>query len=167
MCASTCQNIDGNSRASVHFGYNEQMSSYQTGRFSEYSTEFVNVADRLANLLQQRQTGKPVARFEGSYSIISPNSGETSAKILIFQQGVGKVNLGPLALHNNGVYILVRRNGTVGPAVQASRLAMLSRIDQRDEIGVAPKHAEQFGFFPIMAGENLQDIADFLAQVSL
>lgn len=142
------------------------MPSYQTGRFPEYSTEFVHVADTLANFLQQRRTGKPVVRFEGSYSIISPITGETSAKILIFQHRVGKINLGPLALLNDGVYVLVRRNGTVGTVVQASGLAMLSRIDQRDEIGVAPKHNEQFGFFPIMAGENLQDIADFLAQVS-
>ena len=146
--------------------YNEQMSSYQTGRFSEYSTEFVNVANTLANHLQQRQTGKPLKDFPGSYSIISPNTGETSAKILIFQNGAGRVNLGPLALRNEGVYILIRRNGTVGPTVQASGLQMLSRTDSRDDIGVAPKHDERFGFFPVMAGENLQGIADFLAQIS-
>jgi len=142
------------------------MSSYQTGRFSEYVAEFVDVAGRLANLIQQRQTGKPVVRFEGSYSIVSPNSSETSAKILIFQHGVGRINFGPLALRNDGVYVMVRRNGTVGPAVQASGFAMLSRLDPRDEIGVAPKHDEQFGFFPVMAGENLQQIAGFLAQIS-
>ncbi|HET8889091.1 MAG TPA: hypothetical protein VFQ41_09315 [Candidatus Angelobacter sp.] len=142
------------------------MSSYQTGRFAEYSTEFVDVADRLANLLQQRQTAKPIARFEGSYSIISPNTGETSAKILIFQQGVGRENPGPLALRNEGVYILTRRNGTIGPTIQASGFQMLSRTHPVDNIGVTPKRDERFGFFPVMAGENFQNIVDFLAQVS-
>lgn len=140
------------------------MSSYQTGRFSEYSAEFVNVADMLANLVQQ--TGNALVRYDGSYSIISPNTGETAAKILIYQQGVGRENRRPLALRNEGVYILVRRNGTVGPVIRASGLQTLSRTDSRDDIGVAPKHDERFGFFPVMAGEDLQQIADFLAQVS-
>lgn len=142
------------------------MSSYQTDRFSEYSAEFVNVAEALATLLQQQQTGKAVVRFPGSYSIISPNTGETAAKILIYQRGVGSENPGPIALQNEGVYILIRRNGDVGPAIQASGLQMLSRTHPNEDIGVTPKRDERFGFFPVMAGENLQQIASFLAQVS-
>ena len=132
----------------------------------EYSAEFRNIADTLADHLQQRQTGKPVVRFEGSYSIISPNTGETSAKMLIFQQGVGRENPGPLALRNEGVYILIRCNGAIGPAIQASGFQMLSRMHPVDRIGVTPKRDERFGFFPVMAGENLQAIADFVAQIS-
>jgi len=142
------------------------MSSYQPGRLSEYSAEFIDVAERLLDLLRRQQTGKPVKDFPGSYSIISPNTGETVAKILIYQEGVGSENPGPLALRNDGVYILIRRNGNVGPVIQASGFQMLSRTHPNEDIGVTPKRDERFGFFPIMAGENLQQIADFLAQVS-
>ena len=83
--------------------------------------------------------------FKGSFSVIAASSDATAAKIVIYEAGKGKVN-GHDPQLADGIYLLLRVHGTVGRT-----------------IGVAPMHHERFAYFRLHDGQELEEMADFLA----
>ena len=70
-----------------------------------------------------------------------------------------------------GVYVLVRTNGTLAENIWDDVLPQevpefFEHMRRDLTIGVAPRHKEQFAYFPVMAGDNLRDIAAFLVACS-
>jgi hypothetical protein len=143
------------------------MGSYQTARFVEYAAGFQEIARNIAERVQVR-AGDSVKGYDGSFSVIGRSSNETAAKIIIYQPNLGRENRPPFPLQQPGVYILVRKNGEIGPRIWNGEISsnLLQRCIPGADIGVAPKHAERFGFFPVMAGEPLRAIEDFLVEIA-
>lgn len=96
--------------------------------------------------------GQRARRYKGSFSIVAKSSGETVAKIVIYQRGLGREN-GIWPVLDDGVYVLVRTGGEVEPLIwQAGtiRSAGFGQIPDPDvTIGIAPKHARRFAYFRI------------------
>jgi hypothetical protein len=143
------------------------MASYQTARFVEYAAGFQEVARNIAERVRVR-AGDGLKEYDGSFSIIGRTSKETAAKIVIYQPNLGRENLPPFPLQQPGVYILIRNDGEIGPRIWNGQLSwnLLERCVPDADIGVAPKHAERFRFFPIMAGESLTAIEDLLVEIA-
>ncbi len=140
-------------------------ASYQTAPLTQYSDRFRDVAEELFHLVEARIDRGRGKRFKGSYSVIASTSSETAAKIIIYERHRGKRNgdWPPLCY---GVYVLIRSNGRVGEEIWNNTSFDFQKYfplaASYNTIGVAPKHEERFVYFPVMAGERLEDIADFL-----
>jgi hypothetical protein len=143
------------------------MASYQTARFVEYAAGFQEVARNIAERVRVR-AGDRLKEYDGSFSIIGRTSKETAAKIVIYQPNLGRENLLPFPVQQPGVYILVRSNGEIGPRIWNSQISrnLLERCVPGADIGIAPKHAERFRFFPVMAGESIAAIEDLLVEIA-
>jgi hypothetical protein len=122
----------------------EDRHSYQTAPLSAYSAENQRAAaefhDKIAEL------GARTKRYKGSYSVFGISSQETVAKVVIYEDGKGKVNGG---LHlRPGVYALIRANGTAGERNRATLAAngLLATLPSFNTIGVAPAHGERFHY---------------------
>jgi hypothetical protein len=146
------------------------MATYKTAPRVDYDLSFQGVAERLFNLASNRLVhGVPVVE-KGSYSFRPTNpSQETVLKILIFQRALGIQMQGELPWRDDSVYVLVRTNGEFGDVIWQDPLAMDSRFRvrmSRDEnVGTAPNYDARFAYFPVMAGESLDAIAEFVASV--
>ena len=131
-------------RNPIHDLGSEDRHSYQTAPLSAYSAENQRAAaefyDKIARL------GARTKRYKGSYSILGLSSQETVAKVVIYEEGKGKVN-GELTLRP-GVYALIRANGTAGERNRATLAAngLLAALSSSDTIGVAPAHGERFHY---------------------
>ena len=143
------------------------MASYQTVRLVEYAAGFQEVARNIAERVRAR-VGERLKEYDGSFSIIARTSKETAAKIVIYQPNLGHENVPPFPLQQPGVYILIRSDGEIGPRIWNGQLSwnLLERCVPGVDIGVAPKHAERFRFFPVMAGESITDIEDLLVKIA-
>lgn len=142
--------------------------SYQTAPLGQYSRRWRELAEELFVLLSTDVPGKS-RRYKGSYSILGSSSAETAAKIIIYEKGIGKTN--QLPLMDDGVYVLIRTNGSVGESIWRADSSFFSpvfrgRLKREKTIGVAPKHAERFSYFRIETGEDLKTIASLLASCS-
>ena len=146
------------------------MAGYQTDVLARYPDAFQAVARRLFSLVQQRVDFARVKEYKGSYSILGTSTKETAAKILIYHPEIGK-----RPRHwphmRDGVYVLVRSNGRVARNIWEDILdeelpEMFSRMWRAETIAVAPRHREQFSFFPVMAGDDFDSIANLLAACS-
>jgi len=120
--------------------------SYQTAPLTQYSAQNQRLAEDLyARINSSARTKK----YKGSYSIFSDSSNDTAAKIVIYEDGKGRVNR---ALHlRPGVYALIRANGTAGKRNTASLSAagLLTSFPSSDTIGVAPAHRERFRYLRV------------------
>ena len=141
------------------------MPTYKTEPLANYRQEFQDIAASLFRQVLPRSGGKAE---KGSYSFrMSVSSSETIVKIVIYQRGIGVEMRGELPWRTDGVYVLVRTNGTFGDNLwsdipwRASRFT--HRVVRTDEVALAPNHEEHFAYFPVMAGEGLGEIADFIA----
>jgi hypothetical protein len=145
------------------------MTSYQTAKLVEYATGFQRVAREIADAVRLR-IRENLKEYDGSYSVLPASSQETAAKIIIYEPHLGRENHPPFPLQHPGVYILIRHNGEIGPRIwQQIHFSpnLFERCSRNVDIGVAPKHEERFRFFPVMAGESLDRIADLLAGIGL
>jgi hypothetical protein len=143
------------------------MASYQTARLGEYAAGFQEVARNIAEAVRGR-AGHSLKEFDGSFSVVGRTSQETAAKIVIYQPNLGRENRLPFPLQHPGVYILIRSNGEIGPRIWNGQISsnLLVRCLPGADIGVAPKHAERFRFFPVMAGESTTAIEDLLVKIA-
>ncbi len=143
--------------------------SYQTARLREYSAGFRSVAERIFSLTREKVPDSQTVEWPGSFSILATTTQETAAKIIVYENGQGKMN-GTWPRLDDGVYVLVRVNGQVGEHIWQNMSSnnsnpfykLCRRMSQDLTLGIAPKHHERFAYFPVMAGESLQDIADLL-----
>jgi hypothetical protein len=143
------------------------MTSYQTAVLAEYSAGFQEVALAIAETVERRICGK-LARHKGSYSILPQTSEQTAAKVILYEPHLGKQNGEHFPLVHPGVYVLVRRNGEIGQRIWATARLLPNLLErcEIEEIGIAPKHDERFRFFPVMAGESLDQIAGLLIKIA-
>jgi hypothetical protein len=74
------------------------------------------------------------------------SSDATAAKIVIHEDGKGKVN-GSDPFLVDGVCVLIR----------------VQNADAQRTIGVAPKHDERFAYFRLADDQTLEEMADFMA----
>jgi hypothetical protein len=121
--------------------------SYQTAPLIEYSPNLRRRAAEIFELVARRVKGKAV-RYKGSFSVLASTAEHTAAKILIVEEGKGKMN-GDAPPFPDGVYVLIRT--TANPAMRLRT------------IGVAPKHDERFAYFRVADGQDANELADFIA----
>src|SRR5260370_21034932 len=92
--------------------------------------------------------------------------GENIGKIVSYEQGVGVEMRGTWPCTVDGVYVLIRTNGTFGDELWNNMACIFSRfaarMNRNDYIAAAPNHEERFAYFPVMAGEHLGEIAEFI-----
>lgn len=76
---------------------------------------------------------------------------------------------GELPWHDEGVYVLVRTNGEFGDLLWQDPVGMDGRFSARmsrdENVGTAPNYTARFAYFPVMAGESLDAIAEFIASL--
>jgi hypothetical protein len=88
-------------------------------------------------------------------------------KILIYQRAFGIEMQGELPWRSDGVYVLVRTNGQFGDLLWEDPFSMdarfRSRVSRDENVGTAPNYDRRFAYFPVMAGESLDAIAEFSA----
>jgi hypothetical protein len=70
------------------------------------------------------------------------------------------------------VYVLVRANGTLAKGIWDGNLEtkmpeMFTRMRKTETVAVAPAHSERFAYFPVMAGDDMEEIAHLIAGCSL
>ena len=125
------------------------------------------------DLASNRLTRGIAVDEKGSYSFRpanrSPHSQETIVKMVIFQSGFGIQMQGRLPWRNDGVYVLVRTNGELGDVLWQEPVPMehrfANRMSRHETVGTAPNYDARFAYFPVMAGESLDAIAEFIASV--
>lgn len=121
-------------------------TSYQTAPLADYSKSLRDRASALFRLVAERTGSARVKEHRGSFSVIAASSEATAAKIVIFENGKGKMN-GPDLRLDDGIYILIRLQGNA-----------IGRT-----LGVAPMHHERFAYFRLLPDQDLGEMADFLA----
>jgi len=121
-------------------------TSYQTAPLPEYDPALLDRATTLFRCVAVRVGHVRAKQHKGSFSFIAASSDATAAKILIYEAGKGKMN-GPDPHLVNGVYVLLRLHGNA----------------TGQTIGVAPKHHERFAYFRLQDGQDLDEMADFIA----
>jgi hypothetical protein len=146
------------------------MATYKTAPRVDYDVSFQQVAQRLFDLASNRLRGGVGVPEKGSFSFRPTNrSHETIVKILIFQRAFGIQMQGELPWRDDGVYVLVRTNGEFGDLLWQDPVTMDSRFSGRmsrgENVGTAPNYTARFAYFPVMAGESLEAIAEFIASV--
>lgn len=146
------------------------MAGYQTDRLEKYPSHFRRVADKLFGLLNGRIPSAQRKKFPGSYSIFGTSSKETAAKIIIYHPDIGKK---PRAWPHirDGVYVLIRANGGLAANIWGDILDQelpeaFSRMWRNDTVAVAPRHEEQFAYFPVMAGDDFEEVVSLIAACS-
>ena len=133
-------------------------SSYQTKPLTEYEPDFQQRAEELFNRVQERigRARRQTWRYKGSYSIFGLTSPQTAVKIIIFEANRGHGSGTPL-LHQDGVYVLIRANGTLGDQMRGDQIWERA---SNGTIGIAPHHSEHFGYFRLSEQDDANEIAD-------
>ncbi len=154
----------------LHFGpiNANEGPSYQTVPPIEYSHALRERAEELFGTVSQ-QIGHKAKKYKGSFSIFATSFGETVAKIVIYQRGLGREN-GPWPMLPDGVYVLVRCNGSAQRFLwQADVLKSnpyCPRLDLRRTLAIAPKHSERFAYFRIEPEDEMRTVANLLVLCS-
>src|SRR4051794_13819294 len=144
-----------------------RMPIYRTAPLDNYKRGFVDVArnlfERVCQKLPDSQTSP---QPDGSFSIFPQESRETAAKIVIYQaQLKWTKDWPPMA---EGVYIWIRANGPSGRAIWDDILPleipwMFDRMNREDTVQIALHPQANFAYFPVMAGDDMEEVADFIA----
>jgi hypothetical protein len=135
--------------------------SYQTARLSEYLPELQARAWKLFEKIKQCVGESRAKCSQGSFSVVSSISHQTVAKIIIFENGLGKAN-GDLRDLPDGLYVLVRASGAPGDKIWNSGLDILTRINRNRTIAIAPKHTERFAYALVSEHDKDNEIASIL-----
>jgi len=156
------------------FDYNFPVPCYQTEDIIKYPRQLLQQAADLFQLVGElipSEFSEAHCKIrDGSFSIIATNSKETSAKIVIYQRGVGRWLVVNNLRWNNGVYIWVRANDESGRAFELAARApdfnyiwVLSRFTPNCAVSIAPNPNEHFYYFKMEPHDNLTQIAKLLA----
>lgn len=146
------------------------MATYKTAPLTDYNPAFQDVARRLFETASSRLVDASAVEEKGSYSFRPRNlSQETIVKIVVFQHHLGVQMQGELPWRNDGVYVLVRSNGAFGDIIWSDPLLFGSpfctRMSRDENVGTAPNFDARFAYFPVMAGESLDAIAEFVSSI--
>jgi hypothetical protein len=154
---SRCVELAGNADA-----------SYQTAPLTVYRDFLQKRAEALFSEVRIFG-GRKARRYDGSYSILARSSGVTAAKIVIYQQGLGREN-GVLPFGEDGVYALVRTSDKTGRAIWISgvvqALGFAQRLNPDSTVGIAPRHDRRFAYLAVADEADDRRIAELLATCS-
>jgi hypothetical protein len=145
------------------------MPSYQTAKLQEYEPRFLQVADDLFERVRRNVPDRQLERHEGSFSVYAQTSKATAAKIVLWHPDLGESSDMPQM--RDGVYVWVRANGNVGDEIWGGILPsempwMFQRMWRDAAFHVSPNPHADFACFPVMAGDDLDDIAALLVACS-
>lgn len=130
------------------------MPSYQTDVLTAYAPPLQRLAADLFRRVSVRLAAGNCVAHPGSYSIIGATLPDTVGKIVIYQRGLG-TEAGPFPTLADGVYALVRVNGTAGPRVWMPEMQNLvfpqffGLMSLTTTLGFAPPRSERFGYFQV------------------
>ena len=148
------------------------MPQYQTANLELYEPRFVGIAEDLFNRVSARMPAQQVKRHEGSFSVYGQGSRAAVVKIVIYHPQIGNPSHDWPRMRD-GVYVWVRADGLIGDAIWGDILPvempwMFQRI-WRDMllVQIAPNPQADFAYFPIMAGDDLNEIASFIVGCAL
>jgi hypothetical protein len=142
------------------------MPIYKPVRLEHYRPEYLRVAEDVFARIGRYLPESQLERALGSFSILSREPNDRAAKIVVFQNRMEWTKDWPRM--SEGVYGWVRTNGPVGNAIwndilPAEMPHMFARMDRVDTVQIAANNQADFAYFPIMAGEDFEDLARFLA----
>jgi hypothetical protein len=123
-------------------------ASYQTAPLGQYSATLTARAAALFHNVAQRLGTARAKQHKGSFSVLAGSRQTTAAKILIYETGRGKMN-GTDPLLRDGIYVLIRTGASENSATRT--------------LGIAPKHDERFAYFRLGDGQDLEEVANFIA----
>jgi hypothetical protein len=146
------------------------MPSYQTKPLAEYAERYLEVARELLRRVLERVPSSHVKERDGSFSITATSSAETAAKIVLYDPEIGKPSA-TWPFMRDGVYVWIRENGATGEAIWGDILPLempwiFNRMQRRQTLEIAPHYDKKFAFFPVMAGDDMEEIAALLAACS-
>jgi len=145
------------------------VGNYQTRPLVEYENRYLEIAQQIMRVVNRRIPLSQVKEYKGSFSILGSSSQETVAKIVIFNPLHWKTDAEPFM--REGVNIWVRCNGKAGAAVWDDIMPVempwiFRQMRRKQTMSVAPHYDAQFAYFPVMAGDDFEELADFLAACS-
>ncbi len=130
--------------------------SYQTVPLVDYDGDFKARADALFVLFARRFGSNRVKEHKGSYSIYGTTNNKTAAKIIIYEQQLGRRNGGFPPLRD-GVYVLLRPDALISDGSP-----LRNRIEANETLAVAPSHGERFVYFRLQELDDLEVVASFV-----
>lgn len=141
------------------------MPIYKTARLEQYRGEYLRVAEDVFNRIGRLLPEVQFERHLGSFSIFSRQPSDTAAKIIIYQDRLEWTKDWPRM--SEGVYVWVRTNGPVGRAIWDDIMPVelpqiFARMDRNDTVQIAANPQADFAYFPVMAGEDYEELARFL-----
>ena len=121
-------------------------AGFQTVPLADYNPAFQQTAAELFRRICCRVQPGRVNHPDGSFSVLGGLRNTTAAKILVYEAAKGKTNgLDPCL--EDGVYVLIRTTGR----------------SRARTIGVAPWHDIRFACLRLLPGQDLDEMADFIA----
>jgi hypothetical protein len=141
--------------------------SYQSKALVEYEERYLDVARDLAHRVSEKVSAAQVKEYKGTFSILRTTTKETSAKIVLWDPENWKSG-DALPFMREGVYIWVRANGELGEAIWGDTLPVeipwiFRRMQKTISLQISPHYDVEFAYFPVMAGDDLDEIVEFLA----
>ena len=145
------------------------MPSYQTQRLERYEPRFLAIAEDIFGRIRREIPAQQVERHDGSFSVHGQTVRDTAAKIVIYDPQLGRESNWPRM--RDGVYIWVRANGPIGDLIWGDTLPvempwMFARMWRNTTVQISANPQADFAYFPVMAGDDLDEIADLLVACS-
>jgi hypothetical protein len=146
------------------------MPSYQTGRLQRYEQRFLEIAQDLFDRVCREVPAQQVKCHPGSFSVFPRESKAPVVKIVIYDPQIGRPSRDWPRMRD-GVYVWVRANGPIGDAIWGDTLPaempwMFQRMWRDVTVRMAANPQAEFAYFPIMAGDDLDEIAAFIVACS-
>jgi hypothetical protein len=133
----------------------DRRKTYQTAPLTDYLPEFQTRAWKLFGKIRQSVGENKTKAYKGSFSVVSAVAHQTIAKIIIFENGLGKAH-GDFRDFADGVYLLVRVSEAVGERIWSANPDSLRWMDRESMIGVGHNHTEAFAY-RLVSGEEDED----------
>jgi hypothetical protein len=135
---------------------------YTPGKLGEYDEGFVRVAQTLFDLVRAQLPSAQLEDREGSFTINGSTIELAAAKIFIYDPHVGRPRRA-LPHLRDGVYIGVRADGPIADRIWAGTLPhetprMFERLRTDETIQITFVNPQQFAYFPVMAGDDLNEL---------
>ena len=142
------------------------MASYQTARLEEYNPRFLEVARDLFDRVQREIPESRTKMYPGSFSIFGQRASDTAAKIVIYESRLGRPSSDWPEM-SDGVYVWIRSNGSLGDGIWGDTLPaeipwLFERMQRDRTVQIAANKQADFAYFPVMAGDDLGQIASLL-----
>jgi hypothetical protein len=136
----------------------------------EYDPRFLEVAQNLFDRVRREVADRQTERHPGSFSIYGETVGDTAGKIVIYDPQLGRPSRDWPRIRD-GVYVWIRANGPLGDAIWSDTLPqelpwVFRRMWRDHTVQIAANEQADFAYCPIMAGDDLGQIASLLVGCS-